>query len=496
MNPVALLCFNYQMKIKTIILASILLSTTALKAENYMIVMGGGGEPEGNKTIFDGSMKTLGNNLKGTDWQYQVSFNGGHAETEQILSSQYPTPASPTTNFTPENYDQMLSEYKARILMGDIKPGDQIMLIMNTHGAAKNPTSSTKTHLVAAKGGAATDLNNLSGTKLVSMDKLEELVKLTNEKGIKMGIVDLSCHSGNTMALKKDAPNTCIISATGPNHYGYAGDSTFAGQFMKNLKKGTTLEMAFLNARADTKDPSFPMISTDEGAAISAEVYAKITPYLYYYDPSADKLSDYLLNNSSDCVICTRDQQFTALINQINQLESAARGTKKGYNAQELKRLITEYKRQQDDLIKAAQATGYNMLSKKENFSAPVVINGKTSKTWTLSFTWKDMMNLDPDNTLANLTKYRAKSRTPQEKAEDQAVLQVWTEVKRKQQEIFSQYPELKTAQEESKRIVKAIGQNRDTAEKIALQEKKFYDELYRQKQSLNVNDPCRKIVF
>lgn len=483
------------MKIKTLILASILFSSTTLKAESFMAIMGGGGEPQGNSTIFDSTMKILGKNLKGTDWQYQISFNGGHADTEQLMSSEYPTPAAPVSNFTPENYKKMIEEYKARILLGDIKSGDQLMIIMNTHGAAK--VGNKKTHSVAASGGAASDLNNLSGTKLVSMDDLEELVKLTNEKGIKLGLVDLSCHSGNTMALKKDAPNTCIITATGPNHYGYAGDSAFSGQFMKNLKKGTTLEMAFLNARADTRDAAYPMISTDEGEEISAEVYANITPYLYYYDPQADKLTDYMLNNSNDCITCVRDQQFSALFAQIDKLQAAARGTKKGYNGEELKKLLLDYKRQQDEILRTANSIGALAVNKKEVFSAPIMLNGKKVRDWTLDFTWGQMLNLEPDKTLANLAKYRAdKKRSALEIAQDDAIFQVWSQIKKKQQEIITNFPNLKTAKEDGKKLVQQIGNNRDTAEKIALQEKKFYDELYRQKQSMNVDDPCRKIVF
>lgn len=483
------------MKIKTLALLPLLFISTTLKAENHMIVLGGGGEPQGNTTIFDSTMKTLGKNLQSTDWKYQISFNGGHADTEQIMSSHYPNPVAPITNFTADKYAQMISEYKARILMGDIGPDDQIMIIMNSHGASKGRIN-MKTHQVSATGGAARDLNNLSGSKLVSMDDLEELVKLTNEKGIKLGIVDLSCHSGNTLALKKDAPNTCIITATGPNHYGYAGDVAFSGQFMKNLKKGTTLEMAFLNARAETRDASFPMISTDEGEAIAAEVYAKITPYLYYYDPKADKLTDYLLNNSSDCIVCTRDHQFQALFDQINKLQAASGGRRQGFNGEELKKLILDYKKEQDEILKAANALGYPMLNKTETFSAPVVVKGKTVRNWNLSFTWKELLNLEPDKTIAHITKSQALSKTAAEKAEDQAVLKAWNDVKKKQQEILVQYPDLKNAQEKAKKLVQQIGNNRSTAEKIALQEKKFYDELYRQKQSLNGNDPCRKIVF
>lgn len=492
------------MIIKTLSLCTLLLfSATALKAENHMLILGGGGEPTGASTIFDSTMKILGTNLKSTNWKYQASFNGGHAETEQMLATSYAAPEAPTTNFTTDNYNKMIADYKAKILMGQIKPGDQLMIIMNTHGAAKSKNE--KTHLVAASGGTgATDLNSLTGTKLVSMDALEELVKLSNERGINLGLVDLSCHSGNTQALKANAPNTCIITATGPKHYGFAGESAFSGTFMKNLKKGVTLEGAFLKARTESRDASFPMISTDENAQIVAEVYSSITPYLYFYEPEADKLTDYIIATSKDCINCKRDSQFAALISTIERLQQASTGTRNGFNGEELKKLLVEYKAQQDQMIRAQKALGIDVLSKKENFSASIamsdIVKGKkVNKVLTFerkNMSWNEIIDMDPDDTIRTFEGYRDRSKSATNKADNQVVIDGWKKIKAKKEEILSQYPKLKNLQIESKNIVKQIGANRDIAEKIAMQEKKLYDELYRQKQSLNTNDPCRKIVF
>lgn len=482
------------MKIHTILFTLLTLTSTPLKAENYMSIMGGGGEPQGPKTMFDSTMKLLGANLKElTNWKTEVSFNGGHSETEAILYS-YPGLTSAPTRFTEENFKRTISGYKARILMGDIKASDQIVIMVNTHGAEK--VGKEKTHQIAVSGGRATNLNNLSGSKVVSMDELEELVKLTNERGIKLGIIDLSCHSGNTMALKKNAPNTCIITSTGPKHFGFSGADAFTGTLAKNIKKGSTMEMAFLNARAQSNDASFAMISTEENDAIVAEVYALITPYLYFHEVNADKLTDYILNNSKDCITCTRETEFKALIDKINKLKNASLGQKNGFNAEELKRLLTNYKSQQDDLINKARRIGVGQGDKQETFSTPVTLNGRKIRDFALTYKVSDILSTDFDSTIKSVTALVKSSKSAIDKAETEAALATWLKLKQRKDELVRNNPGLKSAESEAKELIKGIGENRATAEAIALQEKKFYDELYREKQSLNVDDPCRKIVF
>jgi hypothetical protein len=53
--------------------------------KKFIAVMGGGGEPKGDNTIFDRSITELGNYLeKNPEWVSTVSFNGGHSKTEEI----------------------------------------------------------------------------------------------------------------------------------------------------------------------------------------------------------------------------------------------------------------------------------------------------------------------------------------------------------------------------------------------------------------------------
>lgn len=479
------------MSSKLLLTTLLLLNSGMALAENHLLVFGGGGEPAGNKTIFDTGMVSLGKNLKKANWKYEVSFNGGHKETESILRKNYSAAIKTPTDFTDTNYDQLIKNYKERILSGSIKSGDQLMIIINTHGAAKD--NNGETHKISAKGGEATDLNNLSGSKLVSLDPLGEIVKLANEKGIKLGIVDLSCHSGNTLALKKDSPNLCIVTATGPNHYGFAGPTAFTDKFLSNLTSGTNLEEAFLKARLDSNDASFPMITTNANNNIVKDVYENITPYLYYYSPKTDKMTGYITSTVSDSLICKREENFAALISKIDQLSSVVKSKKNGFNAEKLKTMLIDYKKLQDKIIAASDKLGANNLKNVETFDLPPKIKAGDFKA---QYTWKELLELDIDKTIAQYETYKKFSQGAANKAENQAVIDFLVTVKAKKDALIKQYPNMNDFQKLTKEMVSKMEGTREMADKIALQEKQFYEESYRLTQDNEANNPCRNIVF
>lgn len=491
-------------------IASLLLTLFIMDAQavNHMLIMGGGGEPACipgskepknspplcDKTIFDSGMVSLGKKLESTDWIYRISYNGGHSKSENILKENFKKSSTPPTSFDEETYLKLISDYKKKILTGEITSNDQLVIMINTHGAQKKDKE--KTHLITAGKGAYTNLNNLDGAKLVSLDALEELVQLTNSRGIKLGIIDLSCHSGNTMALKVNAPNTCIITSTSSNHYAYTDDSAFSDFFMSNIKKGKTLEMAFLEARSKSVEPEYPMISTSEGAEIFAEAYQSISPYLYYTSPKENKLSSYLLNNSNNLAICQQELAFQKLINQISALQAASLGTQIGKTAQELKTKIAEYHDLQKVIKNKIAELGFQNLEKSERIVVPIEYKGKTLRPRDMSFTWKELLNLEPAETVKNLLKMLQNEKDPQQKAEIQASIEIFGKFAKKKEEILKKHPDIKASETVAKFILEGMSSTKKMAQDIGLLEKKFYDELYRQKQSLNTDEPCRKIVF
>lgn len=495
--------------LKKIIFLNFFFSSGLTYSETHMLVMGGSGDPqciagstipknmkpECEGTIFDTSMKVLGPNLKQTKIKYQASFDGGHPKTEAIFRENFSSGVEATTPFTESSYKKMISDYKAKILMGEITNKDQLILMIYTHGAKKE--GNEKTHKITTGKGEAKDLNNLAGAEVVSLDSLEELVQLTNERGIQLGIIDLSCHSGETLNLKKNAPNTCIITATGPKHYAYAGSSPFGTQIMKNVKPGTTLESAFLNARANSSGGAeYPMISTDEGAAIVAETYKAISPYLYYSSPDADKLTDYLNNSSDFANVCTQEAQFQKIIDQITSLHNASIGSSDEFNGNELKRLLVDYHKLQSSLKKIVAETENLKLDAKESFKAPFIMGGKQLTQRMIDYPRSVILSTDFDEQISRTREKLKNEKTAYNIADLQATIGMLEKAKIRQSELKRQYGTATGLAAAQEKINQQLKMTKDLSEKIALQEKKFYDEAYRKKQSLNFNDPCRKITF
>jgi hypothetical protein len=110
-----------------------------------------------------------------------------------------------------------------------------------------------KGHKISVNGKASSDFTTLSGNKLVSTNQLQGLIDIANKKGIKLGIVDLSCHSGASIALAN--PQTCIVTSSGPKHFAY---SNFPCYLINNLEKDKSLEDEFLQTMMDSNDIAFP----------------------------------------------------------------------------------------------------------------------------------------------------------------------------------------------------------------------------------------------
>lgn len=306
--------------IKTSFLLMALTAVGTLHAKKYMTFMGGGGEPQGNDTIFDLQVKSMGEFDAKADWETQISFNGGHSETETLLVKGFRKKGIINTPFTEDSYNKIIQDYEDKINSGAIVKGDQLLLVISTHGAKKK-TDKELTHDISVSGAAIQNYDTAEGSSVVSLDKLKNLTTLAESKGIKLGIVDLSCHSGSTIPLHNSS--TCVISATGPNHYGYAGNgpSTYTNAFISSMKKGKSLEATFLDARREFTDLSFPMISTPAGLELNSLLYDPLTPYLYSYDPKHDKFSAYIKEQVLKGDACEMPQEHNELLSLISQFQ-------------------------------------------------------------------------------------------------------------------------------------------------------------------------------
>lgn len=474
----------------------LLLSTQPALAERRLLLMGGGGEPRSlNTTIFDQTLNSLDKYLDKNSWgKVDVSFNGGHAQTEAIMAMKFSN-ANSKSSFTKNNFNALIKTYEAQIESGELKSGDQLLVMIDTHGAMKTNGDSTHQIAVGASVTNATDLTTLGGTSLVSMDALKNLADLAKRKGVKLGILDFSCHSGNSLALANE--NTCVITSTGKTHFGY---NTFSENFISKMKPGKSLEEAFLDTRRDTTDNSFPMISTPEGELINQKIYPNITPYLYYYEenPTIDKMTNYLLEASSNAGLCSRQNQYEELQRQLSTLQAATllNMNKNLPEIEKIKGLINSYKQKQDNYINMLRSWGVTELGRRDQFTATATI-GKKSATMSSGYSWKDLLETDFDSIIKNVSNAKNSTRNPADQAQFQASIDMHTKAKYKQMEILNQYPNLKDYKTKFKSQLTEFKATYAIANQIALEERKLYNSMYKNlRNESQERNPCKDFVL
>ena len=317
--------------------------------------------------MFDGEVSDMGKLSQSVGGEVVVSLNGGHSKTEEIIAKSFKVPNQP---FVESNFEKIIADYEAKLRSGEISKNDQLMLMINTHGAENYGRE--KTHNIAYSGAEMKDLNTGAGARTVSLDKLETIAKLAEEKGVKLAIIDLSCHSGNTLPLKNS--KTCVITSSGPNHYGYGGSSiTFPRRLFKYMNKGVNLEDAFIKARSATWDLSFPMISTDVGLEINEKLYTPLTPYLFYTSSNANKLTPYIRREVVDgCVTCQNESQMEAIravMEEARAFQAVAKNAKfTNKEAQNLEKAIKDYNDVQIKLKEGLKSLNIPDLKKSEKF--------------------------------------------------------------------------------------------------------------------------------
>ncbi|MFL5785717.1 MAG: hypothetical protein ACJ76H_13960 [Bacteriovoracaceae bacterium] len=336
----------------------LLTSFTVFSQTLHLAVLGGSGEPQNkDTTIFDSGLEKMGEfNRSHPGIKSQVMFNGGHAKTEEIARVGFGS----STPFSAKGYYQIIQDYKTKLANGEIKSGDKILLDIYSHGATRDLAE--KSHKIAAGAGTMTNADSVSGVTTVSLDELKSLSDLAKSKGVKLAIVDLSCHSGNSLALAGD--NTCVISATGPNHYSGAGTMSFGTIFSGSLASGKSLEEVYLNARAQFNDPSFPMISSPAGKEVQEKLYDKETPFLYYYSPLNDKFTPYMESLATGVGECSIDSNLFGLNSEIDKLLKAGANAELTNKLENFRSALTEYHDYIRDLKQKMDAFGVGEISK------------------------------------------------------------------------------------------------------------------------------------
>ena len=330
---------------KLCLLLLIFSSQTIFSQENHLIFLGGGGEPEGAQTTqFDGSVEALGTFFQDNKKNYKtlVNFNGGHIKTEAMIANKFKD-AEIVNDLTRSNYKLVVSDTLARI--ESMPAGAKMIVFINSHGTEKVG----KTHSISTSGSAVRSINSAGG-EVVSLDNLAEVTKLAKEKNIKLAIIDGSCHAGNTLNVANS--NTCVIAASGPDHYAY---SNFADTFSQKMKAGKNLEEIFFETRAATKGMGFPMISTPEGMYAQDEIYPLLTPYMFFHDEyrgiPMDKIDIYLKNNATRSLVCEKNKEFEKLENILLLIQDVDKINQSNKNLKKLMTKLREYKKTQDQYL-------------------------------------------------------------------------------------------------------------------------------------------------
>lgn len=361
------------------------LSTTSF-AKDVIIMIGGGGEPKGAKeTQFDSSMEQVGDFYKDNSDKYDatVNFNGGHEKTESKIQKSYKG-AQILNNFTAANYNKVIDDTINKLNANQIPAGAKILLFIDSHGSEK---STEATHSISTANSAMANMNS-GGAGMVSLDKIKTLSTLAEKKGVRMGIIDGSCHAGNSLSLSNS--KTCVIAASGPNHYSY---SDFAAIYAKNMKKGKNLEQIFFEATDENAGKGFPMISSPAGMEVQDAIYPYLTPYMYYHDEyrgmALDKIDKYMKKTYSAQLMCEREEQFSKLLAIVKLVEDVSKVNNviQPVDLGDLKEKLAKYKKTQDEYFKKLSQLDLSTFDKKE------VVTTAAYKGSSNSYTHKELLS-------------------------------------------------------------------------------------------------------
>jgi hypothetical protein len=495
---------NHLLLLLLVLLTTSFNVSAADSPKTHILVLGGSGDPAGASTIFDPSLSKMGDYFLakqqlGELGQSSVNFNGGHSATDAIKNTRFQN-AGKIQDFTTDTYKNEVMRFKAMMQNNSvIKPGEQLLVYINSHGGAQAATDDPKTgtHSIAVGEGTITNTTTAEGADLTSVDQVAQLKAVAAKFGVKLAIVDLSCHSGNTQNLADS--NTCVVSATGRNHFAYTAGG-FNGSFTGNMQPGETLESAFLKTRSEDTAADFPMISSPESKLIEEQIYGLMGPYLQYRgSPNeltgavADKLTDDLIKNaSSPQAACVKNYSFEQLNKLLTDLEKASLISRKAFSFQnsdssllykDLKNALKEYKNVQDQLTLQFK----NIHAEKLNNIEAIPPSNH--------YTWAELLSTDFAKNIAYNQDKIDHDQTLSKEDRDfyRRVIAIYDQANTIKAKVIRENPNLAGY----KNIVANFDQGQektiDLAGKVALLEKKLFDRLYRKYARENSqSNPCR----
>jgi hypothetical protein len=214
--------------------------------QKILVLLGGSGDPAGNTTIFDQNLPQFSGLLSG-GWTPTVLYDGNRAGSRAAAAAVFGPHVS---SMDRAGMDRLFEAFDKSLAAGSLKKGDQVLLVIDTHGAVRTPGEAT--HSVALEGG-----------ERVSLDELRALRDKLAKAGVQVAIVDHSCYSGASLALADE--NTCVLASSSANRETFTRDG-----FLTGLRPGRSLEQAFREGRFADATGDMPEISTAEGREVAA----------------------------------------------------------------------------------------------------------------------------------------------------------------------------------------------------------------------------------
>lgn len=247
------------------------------KIHAYMY--GGSGDPETRKNIFESDFVSAIKKAQQQKWQIgDIVFDGQHPSQQKTVSN---AAKRNVEDFNSLSYESALQKIGAQIDAKEIKAGEQVLIILNSHGDPQKTDVPETSHSIDC------------GSKgKCSIDRLAETIKKLEAIGAKPAIIDLSCYSGNTLALA--SAKTCVVTSSHKDDVGY---ENFSEEFFAEIQSGKSLEQVFLKTRAKTKWGS-PQISTNQSAQAQKAIEQAVGVPIFLVD------EEELKKNKTSCELC------------------------------------------------------------------------------------------------------------------------------------------------------------------------------------------------
>ena len=462
----------------------------------YLYVMGGTGDTQGSQTMFDQSIENLADFANQKKWETKISFDGGHAETEKIISDKFPKKAV-VGPFAQINFDKTIDDIVEKIENASVSDKKQIMIVVDSHGIVRMDNETSHSIGVASSPESAGGIAFLP----VSLDTLKPIIEKAKEKNVKVAIFDGSCYSGATQDLAND--NTCVISSASVDLPAYSfrdniqarkeGKSSFSGNFFEYIKTGKNLEEVYLQARRESALPDFPMISTAAGKAANSKLAALTDSYMRFDGiPDMPSFSQQYAGDDFEKVKCATRDNFHKMESTLDEIGRAFQAGQLGSAIAEAKTALKEYRDFQIQYESAHEKTQgieskFNDMISKENGDL-----------------FKDKMGLAAIG--ANYDKAIQFYQKSYEKLADEDEKKFYKETIdsiKKQKAIVDGFTQKLSPEEKSalshyqKKLKEAAEKTYPLATHLSIKLRKVYDQFYlAEANSAGAKNPCRDFVL